>query len=509
MVMGETARQSKRWWAVALLCLVSLILGMDDSVMNLALPSIAEEFEANISQMQWAINAYLLTTAALLLAMGALGDRFGRKRTLLLGMILFALGSLSAMLSTSMGMLIACRVVMGLGCAVVWPQTLSIIRATFEDPKERAVAIGVWTGVTALSYGIGPVVGGILLQYFHWTSVFFINIPLSLVGLAGGYFLVRESMDPDAPRIDLLGAVLSGAALFSLVYGIIEAGRLSWTERSVILWLGVGVIMLVLFAVCELRSEHPMLPMRFFKNMSFTGATIPMAMVLMAGGAIMFFLSQYFQSVRGYSPMQTALMMLPGPAMTFLTATAAAPLANAIGTKFTVSLGLFVSGIGLFLLSLLTTGTQWYALVGASIIQGAGFGLAFSPAANSIMGSLPVKKAGIGSALDNTVQQIGYVLGVAALGAVLNAVYRDRVADLQVVVSLPQEAREAILSSIQGANVVAGEFPSDISQQIVQGSSEAFTSGVERALIIGVAIMIIAVLFTLIVLPSRIRRPEE
>jgi MFS family permease len=294
-----------------------------------------------------------------------------------------------------------------------------------------------------------------------------------------------------------------------LVYGIIEAGRLSWTERSVILWLGVGVIMLVLFAVSELRSDHPMLPMRFFKNMSFTGATIPMAMVLMAGGAIMFFLSQYFQSVRGYSPMQTALMMLPGPAMTFLTATAAAPLANAIGTKFTVSLGLFVSGIGLFLLSLLTPGTQWYALVGASIIQGAGFGLAFSPAANSIMGSLPVKKAGIGSALDNTVQQIGYVLGVAALGAVLNAVYRDRVADLQVVVSLPQEAREAILSSIQGANVVAGEFPSDISQQIVQGSSEAFTSGVERALIIGVAIMIIAVLFTLIVLPSRIRRPEE
>ena len=508
-MVEKTARDSKRWWAVALLCLVSLVLGMDDSVLNLALPSIARDFEATITQMQWAINAYLLTTAALLLLMGALGDRFGRKRLFLMGTILFALGSLGAVLSTSMGMLIACRAVMGLGCAIIWPQTLSIIRATFDDPKECASAIGVWAGVTALAYGLGPIIGGVLLAHFHWTSVFVINIPLSVMGFAGGYLLVRESMNPDAPRLDPLGAVLSGAALFSLVYGIIEAGRLGWTESPVIIWLAVGVILAVLFVIWELRSDHPMLPMRFFKNMSFTGATVPMAMAALAIGALLFFLSQYFLSVQGYGTLRTAGLLLPGAGMTFVTASVAPYLANAIGTKYTVSLGLFLSGVGLFLMSLLTTGTQWYALVGAFLVQGAGYGLAFSPTAASIMGSLPVKRAGIGSAMDNTVQQIGYVLGVAALGAVLNGVYRARVADLRVVASLPQEAYEAVRSSLQGAHLVAGGFPADISQQIVQGSNEAFTSGVERALIIGAIVQLVAALFSLLVLPSKIRPSEE
>ena len=508
-MVENAARDNRRWWAVALLCLVSLVLGMDDSVLNLALPSIAEDFQATITQMQWAINAYLLATAALLLLMGALGDRFGRKRLFFIGTILFALGSLAAALSASMGMLIACRAVMGLGCAVIWPQTLSIIRATFDDPKECASAIGVWAGVTALAYGLGPIIGGVLLAHFAWTSVFVLNIPLSIIGLAGGYFLVQESMNTDALKLDPTGAVLSGAALFSLVYGIIEAGRLSWTESSVVIWLAVGVILLALFVIWELRSDHPMLPMRFFKNMSFTGATVPMAMAALASGALLFFLSQYFQSVQGYGPLRTAFLLLPGAGMSFVTASIAPYLANSLGTKYTVSLGLFLGGVGLFLMSLLTTGTQWYALVGAFLVQGAGYGLAFSPASASIMGSLPVKRAGIGSAMDNTVQQIGYVLGVAGLGAALNTVYRDRVSHLQALASLPQEASEAIRDSIQAAHIVAGDLPSDISQQIVQGSNEAFTSGVERALIIGASVMLAATLFSLLVLPSKIRPSDE
>ncbi len=509
-MVEKTVKDSKRWWAVALLSLVSLLLGMDDSVLNLALPSIAQDFQATISQMQWAINAYLLTTAALLLLMGTLGDRFGRKRLFSIGIILFGLGSLGAVLSTSMGMLIACRAVMGTGCAIIWPQTLSIIRATFaHDPKECASAIGVWAGVSSLGYGLGPIIGGVLLAHFHWTSVFVVNLPLSIIGLAGGYFLLRESMNTDAPRLDPIGAVLSGAALFSLVYGIIEAGRLSWAETSVITWLAVGMILVVLFAIWELRSDHPMVPMSFFKNMSFTGATVSLALAALASGALLFFLSQYFQSVQGYGPLRTAFLLLPGAAASFVTASVAPYLANAIGTKYTVSLGLFLGGVGLFLMSLLTTGTQWYALEGAFVVQGAGFGLTFSPAAASIMGSLPVKRAGVGSAMDSTVQQIGYVLGVAGLGAALNAVYRNRVTDLPVVASLPDEAYEAVRDSIQGAHIAAAEFPNDTALQIIQGSNEAFTSGVERALIIGTAVMLAATLFSLLVLPSKIRPSDE
>ena len=459
MMMEETRRDSRRWSSVAFLCLAVLVLGIDDSVLNLALPSISKEFQASTTELQWAINAYLLAFAALLLTMGGLGDRFGRKRMFQVGTILFGLSSLWAALSTSMGMLIACRALMGLGGAIVLPQTLSIIRATFTDPKECTQAIAMWAGVFALGYGIGPVVGGILLQYFEWNSVFLLNIPLSIIAFAGGRFLIRESRDQSAPRLDPPGVILSTAGLFSLVYGIIEAGRLSWTEGSVIIWLSVGAILLAVFAWWEKRSDHPILPMRFFKNMSFTGATIPMTLAALSTGALLFFLSQYFQSVQGYSPLAAGLRLMPGAVISFVTAIVAAPLAGCIGIKPTVSLGLLVVGSGLFCFSFVTTDTSYLAIVGANILVGAGYGLAWSPAANSVMGSLPVKRAGIGSAMDATTQQVGGVLGVAALGAVLNGIYLDKIDNLEVLAFLPEGTHETIRSSIQSAHMVAGQFP--------------------------------------------------
>ncbi len=505
----ETRRPGRPWVAAAFLCFSVLILGMDDSILNLALPSISKEFGATIGELQWAINAYLLAFAALLLTMGALGDRFGRKRVFEAGIILFGLGSLGAALSTSMGMLIACRASMGLGGAIVLPQTLSIIRASFTDPKECAQAIALWAGIFALGYGIGPAIGGILLEHFEWSSVFLLNIPVVIIAFAGGYFSIQESRDQSAPRLDPPGVVLSTAGLCSLVYGIIKAGEQSWTEGSVITWLSVGVVLLAIFAWWERRSDHPMLPMRFFKNMSFTGATIPMTLAALSTAALLFFLSQYFQSVQGYSPLAAALRLMPGAVVAFATAIVAAPLASTIGTKLTVSLGLFISGSGLFCLSFVTTDTSWLAVVGANIIVGAGFGLAWSPAANSVMGSLPVRRAGIGSAMDATTQQVGGVLGVAALGAVLNMIYLDKIGNLRVLASLPEAASEAIRNSIQSAHIVAGKFPEDISQQIIDGSRDAFTSGMVEAMLIGGIIMAVASVVTLFILPSRIRPSQE
>jgi len=289
-----------------------------------------------------------LAFGALMLTMGALGDRFGRKRMLHAGLILFGLSSLAAALSTSMSMLIACRALMGVGGAVALPQTLSIITATFTEPTKRAQAIGVWAGVFALGYGIGPVVGGILLEHFDWNSVFFLNIPVAAIAFVGGHFFIRESRDQNAPRLDLPGVVLSVTGLFLLIYGIIEAGEKSWTEGSVIISLGSGAILLVIFAVWEKRSSIAMLPLRFFRNMSFTGSNMAMTLAAFGTFALLFFLSQYLQSVQGYSPFAAALRLLPLGVISMVASLLSPRIARAIGVKLPVSLGLFVSGIGLY-----------------------------------------------------------------------------------------------------------------------------------------------------------------
>jgi EmrB/QacA subfamily drug resistance transporter len=494
---------------MAFLCLAVLICAIDDGILHLALPAISKEFQASISELQWAINAYLLAFAALLLTMGALGDRFGRKRMFQVGLIVFGASSLAAALSTSMGMLIACRALMGVGGAITIPQTLSIIRATFTDPKERVQMIGMWAGVFALGYGIGPVVGGVLLEHFEWYSVFLFNIPVAVIALAGGYFFLWESKDESAPSLDLPGVVLSIAGLFTLVYGIIKAGEESWTDGSVIIWLSAGAILLLVFAWWERRSYHPMLPMRFFKNMSFTGANMAMTLGSFSLTALLFFLSQYFQSVQGNSPLEAALLLLPSGVIMMVSTLAAAQVARAIGVKVPVSLGIFIGGLGLFYLSFASADTSYLVILGGIGVVSAGFGLAWSPATDSVMGSLPESRAGIGSAMDGTTQQIGAALGVAVLGAMMNGVYLDKIENMGVAASLPDAANEAIRSSIQSAHIIAGQFPEEISQLIVAGSNDAFTSGMTQAMFIGAIIMAVTSLVTLRILPTQIRLSQE
>lgn len=507
-MLEETKRASRPWVAVAFLCLAVLIAAIDDGVLNLALPAISKEFQASTSELQWTINAYLLAFTTLLLPMGALGDRIGRKKMLQVGLSLFGLSSLAAALSTSMGMLIACRTFMGAGAAIVLPQTLSIIRATFTDPKQRVQAIGLWAGIYGLGYGIGPVVGGALLEYFDWYSVFLLNIPVVIIALQG-WFFIKESRDEHAPRLDFAGAILAISGLFSFVYGIIKAGESSWTEGSVLISLSIGMVILGVFVLWETRTDHPMLPMRFFKNMSFTGADMAMVFGSFGTGALLFFVSQYFQSVQGYSPLEAAWRLLPVPVITMVASLVAAQIARAIGFKLPVSIGIFLVGLGLFCLSLVTMDTSYLAVLAALVPIGLGFGLSWGPATDSVMGSVPESRAGIGSAMDATTQQVGGVLGVAALGAVLNGIYLDKIADLKVVASLPGEAYEAMRSSIQGAHMVAGQFPEDISQQIIHGSNDAFTSGMVEAMFIGGIIMAVTTVVTLLILPTRIRPAQE
>jgi len=498
------------WISVVFLCLTVLILAIDDGILNLALPAISQEFQASTSELLWTISAYMLSFAALLLTMGALGDRFGRKRLFIAGLALFGVSSLVAVFSTSMIMLITCRAFMGIGGAIVFPQTLSIIRAIFPDPKERALAIGIWAGAFALGYGVGPVVGGILLERFEWYSIFILNIPVAVIGLTGGYIFIQESRDVSAPKLDLVGVVLSIVGLFVFVYGIIEAGEEGWTEPLVIAWLVSGALVLIFFVFWEKNVKHPMMPLEFFRNMSFTGANVAMTLASFGMGALLFFLSQYFQSVQGYSPLAAALRLLPCASIVFVASMVAPLLTRVIGVKFPVGIGVLIGGGGLFYLSFATTDTPYLEILTAMCILGVGFGFAWSPAADSVMGSLPENKAGIGSAMDGTTQQIGGALGVAVLGSMMNMAYLDKMEASGLAAILSEEDYESIESSIQTAHetVKYGQFPDEISQQIITESSSAFTAGMSDAMLIGALVMVAAAVITLIILPTRIRPPS-
>ena len=508
--MKEASKSySRPWIGLAFLCLAVLIIGIDDTVLSLVLPAISREFMSSISELQWMINAYLLAFVVLLLTMGALGDRFGRKRMFQIGLIAFGLCSLAAAFSTSMTMLIACRALMGVAGAMILPQTLSIIRATFTNPKARGQAIGIWAGIFVLGYGIGPLVGGILLEHFEWRSVFFLNIPVAIIILAGGYFFIQESRDRSTPRLDPIGVILSITGLSALVYGIIKVGEMGWTEGSVITSLIIGIIILVIFAWWEKRSDHPMLPMRFFKNMSFTGANVAMTLVSFGAISLLFFLSQFFQSVQGYIPLDAAWRMLPTAVLSLVASIVAIQIARAVGLKLPVCVGLLIGGFGLLYLSFADTNASYLWIFGGLTLTAVGIGMVFAPCTDSIMGSLPERRAGIGSAMDSTVQQLGGVLGIAVLGAILNATYLHKIADLEVVASLPEWAYEAIRNSIQSAHIVAEQFPEDISEQIISGTGKAFTSGMNEAMFIAAIVMLVAAVITLFILPNRIRPPQE
>lgn len=502
-------RDINPWKALFPISVAVLILAIDDGVLSLALPSIADEFKASTSDLQWAYNSYLLTFAALILTMGALGDRIGRKRLFLAGTVLFGISSLAAALSVSIEMLIVSRSLMGVGGAIALPQTLSIIKASFANSSDRAKAIGVWAGIYGLGYGIGPVIGGILIEYFDWRSVFILNIPVSIIAFFAGYLFISESRDSTAPRLDPVGAGLSIAALYSIVYGIIRAGEGSWGDDAVIIWLSAGTVLLAVFVMREKRSSHPMLPIRFFRNMSFTGPNLAMTLAAFSVFSMLWFFSQYFQSVQGNSALGAAVRILPISIIVMAASMLAPQIARRSGLKVPIGLGLLVCGVGFIYLSFIDSHSSYAMIVAGLLLAGAGYGLAWSPATDSIMGSVPESRAGVGSAMDQTTQLVGGALGVAVLGAVMNGIYRNNVLSLKSSLALNEETYEVIKSGIQSAHMAAAEFPQETAQVIVRETGDAFTAGMTEAMLIAGVVLAVASVVTLLILPNRVRAVEE
>lgn len=500
---------ASRWVGLCFIALALLVTGLDNTVLNVALPAIADQFDASISQLQWVITAYVLVFASLLLAMGSLADRIGRRRTLHIGLVLFALGSAVAATARSIEMLIAVRAFLGFAGALLTPATLSLTAATFRDPTERARAIAVCTAIFAFGVGIGPLVGGWLLEHFNWQAVFLINMPVTLIALVGTALTVRDSRDPHAQRPDMPGVALSALGLFALVYGIIEAGTQGWTAPPVLAAFAVAGAVLLLFARWEAHTAHGIVPPGLFRNPTFTGASLALALLAFALFGALFFLSQYLQSVQGYGALDAGLRLLP-MALVAVGGSALAPvLAGFFGTKRTVGTGILVASLGLLFLAQVATVTTPYPvlLLGLCIIA-AGVGLAGPPATSAILGAMPVRQAGVGSALNDTTRQIGGALGVAVLGTVMNGTYLVQLSHLPFLTgsALPDMVINAIRAGVQGAHIAAARLNLPvISDAIVRVANEAFVAGMIAALQFGGLVTLAAALFTFVVLPHRDR----
>ncbi len=400
---------------------------------------------------------------------------------------------------------------MGIGAACIMPSTLSILTATFRDPKERAQAIAFWAATFGLGTGIGPLVGGWLLAHFHWSSVFYINLPIVVLALIGGYIFIRDSRAEHPRRIDVPGFGLSMVGLFALVYGIIQAGINGWTAHNVLYAFVTALVLLTTFALWERHTSNAMLPLRFFRNMSFTGANVALTLVMFSMFGCFFFLSQYLQSVHGYNPLQAGIRLLPMAGAAFVGALMSARVAMKIGTKFTVALGILTAAGGLYYFyRVAAVDTSYLSIAIGMCITALGMGFTMSPATNSIMGSVPIDEAGIGSAMNDTNRQIGGALGVAILGTLLNSAYVNRIDRVVWPAALPAQLIAAIRGSIQGAHIAAANVPNpQFTQFIVTTANQAFTDSMAHALLIAAVIMAATAVLALVILPNKVRPYSE
>jgi EmrB/QacA subfamily drug resistance transporter len=497
MVEAELIHR-RRWWTLGVMALSLLVIGLDNTILNVALPTLVRDLGATSSQLQWMVDAYILVFAGLLLTMGALGDRFGRRRALTIGLILFGLGSLGAALAQSANMLIATRAAMGIGGALIMPSTLSIITNVFSG-EERGRAIAAWAAISGLGIIGGPVLGGWLLEHFWWGSVFLVNVPIVILAVVAGRFLVPESKDPSATPLDPVGAGLSIAGLSALVYAIIEAPANGWADPVILGGFGLAAVLLGALVWWELRTPHPMLQMSFFKNPRFSAASASITLVFFALFGTVFLIAQYLQFVLGFTPLEAGIRVMP-VATLIIAAPLSARLTEKVGTKVVVTTGLVIVSTALTILAMVEPDGGYGRVALALSVMGFGMGMTMAPATESIMGSLPLAKAGVGSAMNDTTRQVGGALGVAVLGSVLASTYATSMGG--AVAGLPAPAAELALDSVGGAARVAGQL-GEAGTPLLRAAGSAFVDGMGNAVWVAAGIALVGAVVAALFLPAR------
>jgi EmrB/QacA subfamily drug resistance transporter len=493
--------------ALAFICLSVFVVSVDATIVNVALPTLSRELDADTAQLQWIVDAYTLVMAGLMLSMGSLSDRFGRRGWLSAGLALFAITSVYAAQVDSADALIWARAAMGVGAAVIFPATLSLITNIFVDPVKRAKAIGLWAAMVGVGVAAGPISGGWLLEHFSWGSVFMVNVPVAAVAIVGGVLFVPTSRDPAAPPVDLTGLILSSIGVTAVVYTVIEAPNWGWGSVRTAVGFAFGVVVLTVFALWERRTPHPMLDVSVFANRRFSGGSLAVTAGFLTLFGFIFVITQYFQFIKSYSAFETGVRLLP-VAISIAVASIVGPrIVERIGTTAVVAGGLVTFAAGLAWASTADAGTPYIQIALQMVLLGGGLGLTTAPATESIMGSLAADKAGVGSAVNDTTRELGGTLGVAIVGSVFASIYTSRLSGSTALANLPAEARTTMERSMAAAQQVIGQLPQGVVPDVRAAVNTAFLDGMQIGSLVSAGIALGAAIVVAWLLPARAKQP--
>jgi EmrB/QacA subfamily drug resistance transporter len=491
---------ANRWKTLGVLSLSLVIIGLDNTILNVALPTLQAEFSASASTLQWMVDSYLLVFAGLLLVFGTLGDRLGRKLALQSGIAIFGVASLGALIADTSGQVIVIRALMGIGAALIMPATLSIIANVFPA-EERGKAIGIWAALAAVGIGLGPLAGGVLIEWFDWSAVFLLNVPVALTAILLGVRLVPESRDPRPGSFDFTGAALSTAGFTVLVYAIIEAPGRGWTSGTILGLLAGAAALLVAFVAWERRVAEPMLDLAFFRSARFSAGTAAVSIAFFALLGGIFALTQFLQFARGFSAIEAGAVMSPMALGLVMGAGSSSRAVDRLGTAPVVAAGL--TGVGL----LLASTALWDPSIGTGLLLGWFFLLALSmgwvmaPATEAVIGAVPAARSGVASAMNTVARMVSGALGVAVIGSLVNSIYEH---DLESqVAGLPAPARDAATESIGAAGAVAAQLPPQGGASLLDAAAHAFTGAMGAGMVVAGAMSIAAAVLVARVLPGR------
>jgi EmrB/QacA subfamily drug resistance transporter len=494
------------------LCLAAFVISVDVTIVNVALPTLVRKLGASTTQLQWVVDAYGLVFAALVLAAGSLSDRLGRKGTLLVGLAVFALGSLAGAGSGSTTQLIASRAVMGLGAALMFPSTLSLLVNVFTERGERAKAIGLWGATTGVGIATGPIVGGWLLERFWWGSIFVFMAVVAVVIAGFVAVSVPTSRDPSTPPIDWGGLALSTTGMAVLILGVIEAPGWGWHSAATLVSIGSGVALLIMFVLFEQRMRHPMLDVALFSNPRFTAASVSVAISFFALQGFVFLITQYFQFVKSFSPLGTGVRLLPVAASVAVTSVVGTKLAVRVGNKVIVGTGLLLFAAGLLWTSTASESTSYLVIVGQMLFLGSGMGLTSAPATEAIMGAVPMAKAGVGSAVNDATRLFGGTLGVAVIGSVATSLYASKLAS-----SLPGgipgravvEGKGSVGGAIIASHTLARLGLDRAAHGLATTGTNAFLYSLAGGCRVAGAVTVFGAIVAMVFLPARPRKSVE
>jgi EmrB/QacA subfamily drug resistance transporter len=497
---------------LAVLCLAVFAINVDTTIVNVALPSLVRELGASTSSLQWIVDAYNLAFAALVLAAGSLSDRFGRKGALLLGLFIFGVSTSIGALGTTSGQVIAARVAMGVGAAIIFPNTLSILTNVFSDRTERAKAIGVWGATTGMAVAFGPIIGGWLLEQFWWGSVFLAMAPPAAIAMLLVMMFVPSSRDPAAPRLDAFGLALSTATIGLLVYTVIEAPGRGWTAPGTLTGFAGAAVALVAFVMWERRVAEPMLDVELFKNLRFSAASGAISVAFFALFGFIFLIAMYFQFLHGYSPFSTGLRLIPVAVGMGVSSGVGPSLAVRLGNNRVVGAGLAMMAIGFAWISTSSASTSYLEIIGQMLVSSAGIGLATAPATEAIMGAVHVEKAGVGAAVNDANRLFGGTLGVAVIGSVFASIYIHALATSRAATVVPSrllaQSKESVGAALAGAARLAqsNTHAADILSSVAH---DAFFDGFRVGCLVAAGVSIAGAIFVFLLLPARPTKPPE